>query len=407
MPELENVDLAGEFNRYRNVLLAEIEVPGPAEVRRTVRRRRRRHRATAASVAIALLGGPAVGYAALDRPDQPPGPVDPTPGLTASPTPNGSPSPTAAPSVTTASPTRVIAPDGRISRAQLLAARVDLPAWRPGPAGCPVSGARLSGDPATAKEGTNALEAIDYADVDGDGATETVAMLQCSFGTRGPQQVVAFDRDEAGRIVTIGRVVATALEKPQWLTALDGRSDGIVRVEVADLPPGGGWPGEWSQRQWRGYRWTGERFSQVEGPTSFGPNPYSTNLAVTAKDLVLADDPADGSRVGAVQVRVRAVGDRHVDEVSLELELPASLTPDGPAWSGCGPDVGKYRSPLRCRLGPIEANGELTVDLGVRLPPGAELTPGTATVRGMASGPGGHYLIDPDLGNNEDTIAYR
>ncbi|MET8351141.1 hypothetical protein [Micromonospora sp. NPDC005206] len=407
MPELENVDLAGEFNRYRSVLLAEIEVPGPAEVRRTVRRRRRRHRATAASVAVALLGGPAVGYAALNRPGPAPGPLPPTPSVTASPTSSLSPSPVGTPSTTSASPTRPTAPDGRLSRAQLVAAPVDLPAWRSGPPDCPVNTVRLVGDPRIAKEGTNAIEAIDYADVDGDGATETVAMLLCSFGSGGPQQVVAFDRDEAGRIVTIGRVVATSREKPQWLTALDGRSDGTVRVEVADLHPGGGWPGEWSQRQWRGYRWTGERFSQVEGPTSFGPNPYSTNLAVTAKDLVLADDPTDGSRVGAVEVRIRAVGDRRADEVLLELDLPASLAPDGPAWSGCGPNVGEYRPPLLCRLGPIEANGELTVRLGVRLPPGTELAPGTATVRGTAAGPGGHYLIDPDLGNNEDTMAYR
>ncbi|MBQ0906392.1 hypothetical protein [Micromonospora sp. U21] len=407
MSELERVDLAAEFSGYRSTMLAEIEVPGPAEVRRTVRRRRRRHLATAGAVAVALLGGPAVGYAALDRPDSPPGPVDPTPSVTASRTPSASPSPTGTPSATTVNPTRPTAADGRISRAQLLAARVDLPAWRSGPPDCPVSGVRLVGDPGTAKEGTNALEAIDYADVDGDGATETVAMLLCSFGSGGPQQVVAFDRDEAGRIVTIGRVVATSREKPQWLTGLDGRSDGTVRVEVADLHPGGGWPGEWSQRQWRGYRWTGERFSQVEGPTSFGPNPYSTDLAVTAQDLVLADDPTDGSLVGAVQVRIRNLGDRRADEVLLELDLPASLAPDGPAWDDCGPDAGEYRPPLRCRLGPIKPNGELTVRLGVRLSPGAELPPGTAPVRGTAAGPGGHYLIDPVIANNEDTIAYR
>ncbi|RLP85077.1 hypothetical protein [Micromonospora sp. CV4] len=407
MSELESVDLAEEFSRYRGTMLAEIEVPGPAAVRRTVRRRRRRHLATAAAAAVALLGGPAVGYAALDRSGPPPEPVDPTPSVTASPTPSSSPSPTGAPSATSASPTRPTAPDGRLSRAQLLAARVDLPAWRSGPPDCPVSKVRLAGDPSTAKEGTNAIEAVEYADVDGDGATETVAMLLCSFGSGGPQQVVAFDRDEAGRIVTIGRVVATSRDKPQWLTALDGRSDGTVRVEVADLHPGGGWPGEWSQRQWRGYRWTGERFAQVEGPTSFGPNPYSTDLAATAKDLILADDPTDGSRVGAVEVRIRNLGDRRADRVSLTLDLPASLAPDGPAWADCGPDAGKYRPPLTCRLGPIEPNGELTVQLGMRLPPDTELAAGTATVRGAAEGPGGHYMIDPVMANNEDTIAYR
>ncbi|MEV0807445.1 hypothetical protein [Micromonospora sp. NPDC050200] len=405
MSEQEIVGLAEEFARYRQTVLAEVEVPGPAAVRRTVRQRRHRHLASAAAGVLALLAGPAVGYAALDHPAPRPGPVEPTPSVTASPTPSGSAGPAASPSVTSPNPTRT-APDGRISRAQLLAARVDLPAWRPGPS-CPTTGTRLAGDPKTAKEGTNTVEAMDHGDVDGDGATETVVLVQCTVGSGGPEQVVAFDRDEAGAIVTLGRVVASTIEKPQWLTALDVRSDGLVRVQVADLAPGGGWPGDWSQRQWRGYRWTGGRFAQVEGPTSFGPNPYSTDLAVTAKDLVLADDPADGSRVGTIQVRIRNLGDRRADGVSLTLDLPPSLAPDGSAWASCGPDPGRYRPPLRCELGPVAAHGELTLRLGVRLPRDVTLSPGKALVRGNATGPGRNYLLDPDIDNNGVTIAYR
>ncbi|MEH0983668.1 hypothetical protein [Micromonospora sp. CPCC 205556] len=405
MSELGNVDLAGEFTRYRETMLAEVEVPGPAEARRTVRRRRRHHLATAAAAAVALLGGPAVGYAALDRSGPPPEPVRPTPSASPTPTPSGSPNPTGPPSPTTASPSRT-APDGRISRQQLAAARVDLPAWRPGPA-CPTDGVRLAAEAGSAREKTNAIEEVETGDVDGDGAAETVALIRCALGSGGPQQAVAFDRDDAGRIVTVGRITASTIEQPQWLTGLDVRADGVVRVQVADLAPGGGWPGDWSQRQWRGYRWSGERFTQVEGPTSFGPNPYSTDLAVTAKDLILADDPTDGSRVGAIQVRIRNLGDRRADAVPLTLDLPVALLPYGSAWSGCGPDPGRYRPPLSCDLGPVEAGGELVVRLGVRLPPGARLTPGTAAVRGAATGPGGYNLLDPDVDNNEDTIAYR
>ncbi|MEV7985163.1 hypothetical protein [Micromonospora sp. NPDC085948] len=373
MSEQEALGLAEEFTRYRRTVLDEVEVPGPAAVRRTVRGRGRRRVATTAGTALTLFGGSALGYAAMNGPDHRPGPVEPTRSVSASPTPSTSASSTPSPSATSASPTTPV-PDGRISRAQLLAASVTLPAWRPG-RGCPTSQTRISADD---REGVNWLVALDHGDVDGDGAVETVALVQCVLGTKGPMQVVAFDRDEEGKVVTLGRVVATTIDKPQWLFALDVVDDGTVRVQVGDIAPGGGWNGEWSQRQWRGYRWKGDAFAQVSGPTSFGPNRHDVNLVVSATDLVLADAP-DGSRVGTVTVRIRNTTGLAA-HMALRLGLPAAVRPDRLGWADCRNDAETTREPVTCDLDGLDGGKDVLLTLGFRVAAGTTVGTGKADV---------------------------
>ncbi|WFE51687.1 hypothetical protein [Micromonospora sp. WMMD1155] len=363
MSEQETLGLAEEFATYRRTVLEKIEVPGPAAVRRTVRGRNRRRWGATATTALALFGGSAIGYAAMSGPDHQPGPVDPTPSISASPTPDGSTSPTPGPSVTTGGPASAV-PDGQLSRAQLLGASVTLPAWRAG-RGCPTSGVRISGDN---REGVNWLVALDHGDVDGDGAVETVALVQCVLGTRGPMQVVAFDRDEQGKVIALGRVVVTTIDKPEWLFALDVVDDGTVRVQVGDIAPGGGWPAEWSQRQWRGYRWTGDAFAQVTGPTTFGPNRHDVNLVVTATNLVLAED-ADGSRIGTVAVHIRNTAGSAA-HVALRLGLPPEFRPDGSGWAACRNDPETTREPVTCDLDRLDTGKEIKLVLGFRVPAG-------------------------------------
>ena len=107
MSEQEILDLSEEFARYRRTALAEVEAPGPAAVRRTVRGRGRRRLAASATTALALVGGSAVGYAAMSGPDHRPGPVEPTPSVSASPTPMPT-SPTPSPTGTSASPANAV-----------------------------------------------------------------------------------------------------------------------------------------------------------------------------------------------------------------------------------------------------------------------------------------------------------
>ncbi|MEU8088549.1 hypothetical protein AB0B57_33650 [Micromonospora sp. NPDC049101] len=356
MSEQEALGLAEEFARYRRTVLEEVEVPGPAAVRRTVRGRGRRRWVATTGTALALFGGSALGYAAMNGPDHRPGPVEPTPTNSPAPTPSGPQSPTLSPSAPSGSPTPGV-PDGRFSRSQLLGASVTLPAWRAG-RGCPTSGVRISGEN---REGVNWLVALDHGDVDGDGAVETVALVQCALGTGGPMQVVAFDRDEAGKVVTLGRVVATTIDKPQWLFALDVVDDGTVRVQVGDIAPGGGWNAKWSQRQWRGYRWKDGAFTQVSGPTSFGPNPNLADVSVTTGDLVLrvADD---GSRTGTATVRIRNRGTGPVANLALRLGVPAVVRADVDGWERCS-GVPETIDPIVCGLGQLAAGAEIRLDL--------------------------------------------
>ncbi|WP_433551624.1 hypothetical protein ACQP08_29435 [Micromonospora zamorensis] len=398
MSEQETLGLAEEFAHYRRTVLDKVEVPGPAAVRRAVRGRNRRRWGATATTALALLGGSAIGYAAMSGPDHRPGPVEPTPSVSVSPTPT--PTPTPSPSVTSGGPASAV-PDGRISRAQLLDASVTLPAWRAGP-GCPTSQTRISGDD---REGVNWLVALDHGDVDGDGAVETVALVQCVLGTRGPMQVVAFDRDEAGKVVTLGRVVATTIDKPQWLFALDVVSDGTVRVQVGDIAPGGGWPAEWSQRQWRGYRWKGEAFAQVSGPTTFGQNRHDVNLVVTATNLVLAETP-DGSRAGTVTVRIRNETGL-ASYVALRLGLPATVRPDGDGWAACRNDPETTREPVTCDLKGLDAGKEVVLTLGFRVAAGTTVASGKADVDARPMDADFDFVeevYDPD---NTVVITYR
>ncbi|MET8548092.1 hypothetical protein [Micromonospora zamorensis] len=398
MSEQETLGLAEEFAQYRRTVLDKVEVPGPAAVRRTVRGRNRRRWGATATTALALLGGSAIGYAAMSGPDHRPGPVEPTPSASVSPTPT--PTPTPSPSVTSGGPASAV-PDGRISRAQLLGASVTLPAWRAG-RGCPTSAVRLSGDD---REGVNWLVALDHGDVDGDGAVETVALVQCVLGTGGPMQVVAFDRNEEGKVVTLGRVVATTIDKPQWLFALDVVDDGTVRVQVGDIAPGGGWAAKWSQLQWRGYRWKGEAFAQVSGPTSFGPNPNLADVAVTASDLVLTTAD-DGSRTGTATVRVRNRGTAPVAHVALRLGVPAAVRPDVDGWAPCS-GARESSEPVTCNLGRLAAGAEVQLDLSFRVAEGIPLGTGKADVDARPMD--GEFDFLPDVNDDDNVVrmTYR
>ncbi|GHJ11790.1 hypothetical protein TPA0907_61570 [Micromonospora humidisoli] len=401
MPDSEILDPTEEFARYRRTVLDSVVVPGPAAVRRTVRLRRRRRWAALVAAALALLTGPTLGYVALHRPEPRPGPVLPTPDATGTPTPTAPTTPTGGPPPTGAGPTAT-PPDGRISRGELLATPVTLPTWPTG-AACPTAGVRLTAD---GQEGRNALLALAHGDVDGDGAQETVVLVQCVFGTHGWQQVVAFDRGTAGRIVTVGRVVVSARERPQWLIGVQVRGDGVVRVQVGDIYPGGGWAGEWSQRQWRGYRWDGGSFRQVSGPTGFPTNPHEVNLVVTATELVLGVAP-DGSRTGSTTVRVRNTGTAPARSVALRFDLPAALRPDGDGWAACRSAPGTTGGPVRCEVAGLAPGAEIRLVLGLRVagddPPGA----GTAELTASALDADHRVVAEVVEYDNVTPLRYR
>lgn len=355
MSDQETFDVDHTFRSYRESL-AHLQVAGPSQVRRTVLRRRRRNSAVGSALALVLVAGSATGYLTWQRgPERAePGPprvsasVDATgPTSVPSPTPSGS-----AP-----------ASDGRISRQELLATPVDLPSWRVPQPRCQSGPQRLV--ERSSQDGAKVLEGLDYADVDGDGRMEALALVRCVVGTHGPGQVIAIDRDPGGRVVTLGPVVQDGKTAPQWLLAVDGGQDGTVRVEMADIAPGGGWPLAWSQRQWRTYRWNGTAFRQVAGPTSFGPNPHVANVSVTASDLVWSEAPAaPGIWTGTLKVTIRNSG-ATVAGVEFRLQLPPQVVADVDGWAGCA-GADHTTNPITCRLGTLTAGAEWQLALDVR-----------------------------------------
>ncbi|MEU1591134.1 hypothetical protein [Micromonospora sp. NPDC005710] len=317
--------LRERFAAYRAETVSTIAGPGPDQARRTLRRRRQARAVAVAVTAIVLAVAPIVANAAL-RDD---GPV-PVPAQTGEPTtpPPSAPAPTPSvpltPSTTTS--TSPAAPDGRISRAQLLAARVDVPTWPSYAQGCATSGVRLRPPASNQDVGTLADLDLGYTDLDGDGATETVALVTCRFGEASAKQLVAFDRDGKGRIVTMGQVVVTR-EGLDDITDAAVTEDGKVRAQVADIQPCCSMRSYWAQKQWRTYRWTGQGFTQSDGPKSFGQDPRLTDLVLTGGDLVLGPAEADGKRPGTLTVTVTNRGPVNVAKIGFgELSFVGTLT---------------------------------------------------------------------------------
>ncbi|MEH0844669.1 hypothetical protein V6U81_19985 [Micromonospora sp. CPCC 205711] len=394
----DHVLLSEEFGRYRPTAIMQVEVPGPAAVRRTVRRNQRRTLGAAVAAALTLVTGPTVGYAVLSHHPAPrPGPVDPTVSPSPTPTPSLSGSPTPTPPATT--PAAPPPPDGHITRSQLLASPVSLPPWPSTTPECPSGRVRLSDKGRTSP--APVLLSLDHADVDRDGAAETVARVRCDNGDNGPEQVVAFDRDEAGRIVTLGRVASVPGSVTKgWLEAMELRSDGQVRLQLTDRANDVAWPSEWAQHQWRTYRWDGEGFDQVLGETAFPVNPYAVDLSVTSTDLRLTKN-ADGSRSGAIDVRIRHLGGRDATAVELRVSLQWGLFPVDDTWTSCRDGYRTSRDPTLCRLGPLRSGDDITLRLPVRVPQGYVFTGENRSVAVTALGPQDQELIERDRKNNE------
>lgn len=360
-PQLRN-----RFSAYRADLAPLIEAAGPDRARRTVRRRRRMVAAAGAAVAIALVVAPIAAVAAYDR-NAPPvlpgktGEPTPTPESTQTPELTPTPSASSTPSPPSGTPT---APDGRISRAQLLAARVDLPPWPPlVPPSCAVNGVRLRGAPSA--DSVPVLLDLAYGDVDRDGADETLALVGCRIGEASAKQAVVLDRTPDGRITSLGQVERTH-EGFENITDMAVDDNGDVRLQVADIQPCCGTPRHWAQKQWRTYRWDGERFGQIAGPTAFGPHPRATDLRISSAKFTLGPPDASGRRHGDLTMTISNEGPRDVAFVgvgSFDVQFPK----DGGAWATCATST--VDVDVDCLLPGLAAGDRRTVTFGFSMPP--------------------------------------
>ncbi|MFF5178539.1 hypothetical protein ACFY2Q_11020 [Micromonospora sp. NPDC000316] len=341
--------LRERFAAYRTDVTTRVVGPGPDQARSTLRRRRRTAAVAVAAAAVVLVLAPVVANAALNGERRAPVPaqsVDPTaPPTTAPlPTPSASESPSSTPSIAPS------APDGRISRAQLLAARLDLPAWPSvAPDSCTTSRVRLA--TSSNKDFVPLLTdlTVGHADLDGDGADETVAVVACRYGESLAKQVLAFDRNDSGQIVTLGRVVRTT-DGVEDIRGLKVSTAGSIEVRVADLQPCCDTPTYWAQEQLRTYRWEGGRFTQTDGPTKFGKDPRLTNLRLTMTHE-LVDAP--GGRKLTTVLTVTNAGP--VDAAQVEFNGLDVGERAGGDWSRCDPDAAAADDNRSCRLAGVPA----------------------------------------------------
>jgi hypothetical protein len=367
--------------------------PGAAAVHLTVRRRRnvRAAGAVAAMVAVvvgavALLGGP------VPPPDT--GTPSETPATASTDRPSGSPSspPSPGQSPTAAAP---------VSQAELATATVDLPAWSQ--RACPSGRFTFRGVSTRNGTATVTIGQIAHPDVDRDGAPETAAVLTC----QGDAQVVLFDRGPAGAVTTVGQVVRTGnAVRAVFAVQANGSR---VSVEVGDYRGCCGESADLPQHQWRVYAWTGQGFQQVDGPTSFPPNPNVADLSVSAGDLVWGPDNG-GVQRGTVTVTVRNDGPGAPARATLAFALGGDTylyqetlhELDG--WQGC--TVGSENTKATCpvTVPPAGQSRTLTFELRHGTVHGTGFS---STVRVSAALPDGSPAPDPDTGDNATTFVTK
>ena len=335
---------------------------GVGAVVRTVRKRRTRKVAGVSALALLAVFAPLTVLGLTDRhaPDTPVGSRPPT-----------SAAPSASVSPPAASPSGPAAPDGRLPASQLRNATLRIPAWPKGfSEDCPTGSV-------TFRDGRDKARDLDvlqgdpvYVDVDHDGAQETVVLVACSpQGTT--YQVLALDRDAAGRIVTVGRIVGSAgntgTQGSDIMTiwAVKAGANGQVRVDVGEYYPCCD-ALQASQHQWRTYGWNGKRFAQTGGPTEFGPNPKVTDLVVTADPLTMTRQE-NGSWTGTLRVRIHnAAAFRVPGQVQFALTVDATWR----AQPGTECHFTPGESPLRCRLPSLAPGADRVLTIQLTAPPG-------------------------------------
>jgi hypothetical protein len=319
---IDDLPLRDTFAQFRADFRTEVPAPDIAAVHGIARRRHRTRIALAGVAAIVAVAVPVATYAAVNGNTALPEP----PGISTGPSePSSTPSESAPPTESSigGSPTRQ-APDGRISKEILTHSTLDLPAWAPGAMGgkCPTGKVTLKGNYTQVKDDglRVGINRVINVDVDHDGAEETVAEVDCLYQT-GDSQVVAFDRDSSGKIITIGQVIGVSPDTPiKEVMGLRAEPDGRVGVLVGDLTQGSDPDIRLVEQQWRSYGLQEERFRQTDGQTGFHPTMKAVELSLTTSELVLG--PASGGvRRGTLTVTVTHKGTRAAAGLWLEVQL--------------------------------------------------------------------------------------
>ncbi|MCP2326089.1 hypothetical protein HDA40_004596 [Hamadaea flava] len=382
--------LTGAFSEFSATSAPAVRPLGAQAVRGEVAHRRKVRAVALGVVAALVIALPVAGYAAFGRESQAP----PTPGTSIVPTPSASESPSPSPSVSASS-----VPDGRITIAQLTAGKVDVPKWG-------ASGETPEGN---CNDGRTAIRKVEkfwktrityiievaYANLDDDPALETAAILTCRTGEMGPSMIVAYDRDLAGQIVSLGTVVrASAKMQGIWhVKPADG--DVGVSAEVSDIVACCDTSADNEFHQWRTYAWNGTAFVQTAGRTDFSNKPLYTDLKLTLGKVTSAKN-ANGDRDFSIEMTVSNIG--KVTSAPMAVDV----------WSEPGDLIARdwVGRADECHLGTVKCHPALkpgeSFTMTVHVIMGKTLVVGPDAIHIRVDGAGrtGGTLADPNPKNN-------
>ncbi|NUO57762.1 MAG: hypothetical protein HOV78_13910 [Hamadaea sp.] len=380
--------LTGAFSEFSAVSGPAVRPLGAQAVRGEVAHRRKVRAVALGVVAALVIALPVAGYAAFGRESQAP----PTPGTTISPTPSEtvteSPSPSASP-----------APDGRITIAQLTAGKVDVPSW--GTSGETPEG-KCNDGRTTIRKFTTRWETrvtyvieVAYANLDDDPALETAAILTCRTGEMGPSMVVAYDRDAAGQIVSLGTVVRTSAKMQGIWHVKPADSGSGVSVDVSDIVACCDTSVDNEFHQWRTYAWNGTAFVQTAGRTDFSNKPLYTDLKLTLGKVTSAKN-ANGDRDFSIEMTVSNIG--KVTSAPMAVNV----------WSEPGDLIARdwVGNPEECHTGTVKCHPALkpgeSFTMTVHVIMGKTLVVGPDAIHIRVDGAGrtGGTLADPNPRNN-------
>ncbi|MFF5235488.1 hypothetical protein [Dactylosporangium sp. NPDC000521] len=362
--------------------------PGTAAVRATVKHRRTVRLTTLSVLGALLIAAPIAAFASDPHGNNPP----PTPADSVTPGPVDPVTPPSSPSAGASASAR---PDGVITLEQLGAVKVDFPAFASGQ--CATK--RVTLVTSRPKGETRAWVAkVVHTNLDDDSALETAALVLCQPGEAPASQVVAFDRDAAGNVVTLGQVVAE--DSRANVRDISARTGGGIVADVSDSIACCGASPSSERHQQREYGWDGTKFRQLAGPSVFGDPGRATDLQVTVTDVVLGP-VTDGKRTGTAKVTVKNNGPNPSGRFYVSLENCSFACSGGsaaiPAWV-----FGTDQAPHA----PLAAGDQLSMTITVTVD--ASFTEGTIEASVSAVGLNDMKGVnDPKVDNNRTTFRIR
>jgi hypothetical protein len=384
---------------------------GTDAVRSTVRRRRLARATLAAAAVAAVVVGSASAMALTVRriPNPPTATASPTPaasptpslGPTVSPSPTPPASPTSAHVANPGPPTDAEIRDATLSVTPLVpncpAARVDFQAGVAPPGSVPD------------RVGVWRIHKTVPANLDGDPMDETAVLVDCKTGKGEGFEVIAVERSAAGQISTLGTVVMTEKGKFEEILDLERADPTGVRIKVAnfhsccvDVP-------ERLQQQWRVYGWDGGRYAQIDGPTTFPPNPRLADLTLTVKPLVFGpvvyDERNDGWRYGRLSVTIRNNAAFPSEAQRISLLLGDNILPGTLGWDAC--EEADKTEGRWCRHGRLGPGQSYTLSLEFRLHMGFSFGSGHIVQVTTPVGTSGESIPDTNPADNEVTVDVR